>query len=109
MQPCPGVGGRGAQRLAEVAPHDLSLRGAERSPPGRYRLDDAQPPPALGKAALGKAGALAHPPLPGEVVDDPAAIIQHNYWRDAAHYALARDEYVRQFGEPVEPPSPANM
>jgi hypothetical protein len=45
-----------------------------------------------------------------EVVDDSAAIVQHNYWRDAAwHYALQRDEYVRQVGEPVEPPFPANM
>ncbi len=46
--------------------------------------------------------------LHSEVMDDPAAIVQHNYWRNAAwHYALPRDEYVQQVGEPVEPPSPA--
>jgi hypothetical protein len=34
-----------------------------------------------------------------EFVDDPAAIVQHNYWRDTAwHHALPRDEYVRQHG-----------
>jgi hypothetical protein len=39
-----------------------------------------------------------------EILDDPAVIVQHNYWRDAAwHHALPRDEYVRQVGEPVEP------
>lgn len=43
-----------------------------------------------------------------EVVEDPATIVQHNYWRDTAwHYALSRDEYVGQAGESVEPPSPA--
>jgi hypothetical protein len=47
--------------------------------------------------------------LSHEVIDDPAAVIQHNYWRDAAwHYAIQCDEYVRQVGEPVEPPSPAS-
>jgi hypothetical protein len=30
-----------------------------------------------------------------EVIEDPAAIVQHNYWRDAArHRALNRDEFV---------------
>jgi len=39
-----------------------------------------------------------------EILDDPAVIVQHNYWRDAAwHYALPRDEYVRRVGEPVKP------
>jgi hypothetical protein len=39
-----------------------------------------------------------------EVLDDPAVIVQHNNWRDAAwRNALPRDEYVRQVGEPVEP------
>ena len=39
-----------------------------------------------------------------EIVDDPAVIVRHNYWRDAAwHHALPRDEYVRQAGEPVKP------
>jgi Family of unknown function (DUF6879) len=48
--------------------------------------------------------------LRDEIVDDPATIVQHNYWRDAAwHHALPRDEYVREAGEPVEPRSPASM
>jgi hypothetical protein len=39
-----------------------------------------------------------------ETLDDPAIIVRHNYWRDAAwHHALPRDEYVRQVGEPVKP------
>jgi hypothetical protein len=39
-----------------------------------------------------------------EIQDDPAVVVQHNYWRDAAwHHALPRDEYVRQVGEPVKP------
>jgi hypothetical protein len=38
-----------------------------------------------------------------EILDDPAVIVRHNYWRDAAwHHALPRDEYVRQAGEPVK-------
>jgi hypothetical protein len=41
-----------------------------------------------------------------ETLDDPAVIVRHNYWRDAAwHHALPRDEYVRQVGEPVKPVS----
>lgn len=44
-----------------------------------------------------------------ETVDDPATVVQHNYWRDAAwHYALPRDEYLRRAGTPAEPPSPAS-
>jgi hypothetical protein len=39
-----------------------------------------------------------------EILDDPAVIVRHNYWRDAAwHHALPRDEYVQQVGEPVRP------
>ena len=39
-----------------------------------------------------------------EILEDPAVIVRHNYWRDAAwHHALPRDEYVRQVGEPVKP------
>jgi hypothetical protein len=37
----------------------------------------------------------------GEIVDDPATIVQHNYWRDAAwHRAVRRDEFAteKQFG-----------
>lgn len=30
-----------------------------------------------------------------EVIEDPAAIVEHNYWRDAArHRAAIRDEFV---------------
>ncbi|SFK52966.1 hypothetical protein SAMN05421835_12380 [Amycolatopsis sacchari] len=33
--------------------------------------------------------------LGAEIVDDPAVIVQHNYWRDAAwHYATKRDEFA---------------
>jgi hypothetical protein len=32
-----------------------------------------------------------------EVIEDPASIVEHNYWRDAArHHALSPDEFVRQ-------------
>jgi hypothetical protein len=31
----------------------------------------------------------------GEVIEDPAEIVAHNYWRDAArHHAVDRDEFV---------------
>lgn len=31
----------------------------------------------------------------GEVIEDPAVIVEHNYWRDAAkHHATTRDEFV---------------
>lgn len=41
-----------------------------------------------------------------EVLDDPALVVQHNTWRDAAwHHAAPMDEYIRQVGAPVEPPS----
>ena len=33
--------------------------------------------------------------LNAEVIDDCAAIVQHNYWRDAAwHYAMRRDDFA---------------
>ncbi|WP_433232558.1 DUF6879 family protein [Actinomadura formosensis] len=32
-----------------------------------------------------------------EVIDDPAVIVQHNYWRDAAwHRAMRRDEFATE-------------
>lgn len=34
----------------------------------------------------------------GEVVEDPAGIVQHNYWRDAAwHHAMRRDEFAKEY------------
>lgn len=31
----------------------------------------------------------------GEIIEDPAVIVQHNYWRDAAwHRAVRRDEFA---------------
>lgn len=33
--------------------------------------------------------------LGGEVIDDPAVIVEHNYWRDAArHWAVRRDNFA---------------
>lgn len=33
--------------------------------------------------------------LGGEVIEDPAQIVQHNYWRDAAwHRAVRRDDFA---------------
>lgn len=35
--------------------------------------------------------------LGGELVEDPAVIVQHNYWRDAAwHRAVGRDEFATE-------------
>jgi len=37
----------------------------------------------------------------GEIIDDSAEIVRHNYWRDAAwHHAVRRDEFAseEQFG-----------
>ncbi len=32
-----------------------------------------------------------------EIVEDPATIVQHNYWRDVArHHATRRDEFVTE-------------
>lgn len=41
--------------------------------------------------------------LGGEIIEDPAEIVQHNYWRDAAwHLAVRREEFAteEQFGRP---------
>jgi hypothetical protein len=33
--------------------------------------------------------------LGGEIIEDPAVIVQHNYWRDAAwHKAVRRDDFA---------------
>jgi hypothetical protein len=33
----------------------------------------------------------------GEIVDDPAEIVEHNYWRDTAwHHAVRRDEFATE-------------
>lgn len=35
--------------------------------------------------------------LGGEVIEDPAAVVEHNYWRDAAwHKAARRDEFAAE-------------
>ncbi|SBW27791.1 hypothetical protein FDG2_5434 [Candidatus Protofrankia californiensis] len=35
--------------------------------------------------------------LGGEVIEDPAEIVHHNYWRDAAwHHAAGRDEFATE-------------
>ncbi|HWO58693.1 MAG TPA: hypothetical protein VNO31_01460, partial [Umezawaea sp.] len=35
--------------------------------------------------------------LGGEVVEDPAEIVQYNYWRDAAtHHAVRREDFAAQ-------------
>jgi hypothetical protein len=35
--------------------------------------------------------------LGGEVIEDPAEIVQHNYWRDAAwHRAMRRDDFATE-------------
>lgn len=35
--------------------------------------------------------------LGGEVIDDPAVVVQHNYWRDAAwHKAARRDDFATE-------------
>jgi len=35
--------------------------------------------------------------LGGEVIEDPAVIVQHNYWRDAAwHKAVRRDDFASE-------------
>ena len=37
--------------------------------------------------------------LGGEVINDLAEIVQHNYWRDAAwHYAVERDDFATKQG-----------
>jgi hypothetical protein len=38
--------------------------------------------------------------LGGEVIEDPAAIVQHGYWRDAAwHHAVRRDDFATEQNE----------
>jgi hypothetical protein len=33
----------------------------------------------------------------GEVIEDPAVIVEHNYWRDAAwHRAVRRDDFATE-------------
>jgi hypothetical protein len=33
-----------------------------------------------------------------EVIEDVAAIVEHNYWRDAAqHHAIERDEFIAKY------------
>ncbi len=35
--------------------------------------------------------------LGGEIIEDAAEIVQHNYWRDAAwHYAVRRDDFATE-------------
>jgi hypothetical protein len=35
--------------------------------------------------------------LGGEIIEDPAVIVEHNYWRDAAwHYAVRRDDFAAE-------------
>lgn len=35
--------------------------------------------------------------LGSELIDDPAVVVQHNCWRDAAwHHAIRRDDFVSQ-------------
>lgn len=35
--------------------------------------------------------------LGGEIIEDPAVIVQHNYWRDAAwHKAVRRDDFATE-------------
>jgi hypothetical protein len=35
-----------------------------------------------------------------EVIEDVGAIVQHNYWRDAArHHAMIRDEFVTKYDQ----------
>jgi len=35
--------------------------------------------------------------LGGEIIEDPAVIVQHNYWRDAAwHAAVRRDDFAAE-------------
>jgi hypothetical protein len=37
--------------------------------------------------------------LGGEIIEDPAVIVQHNYWRDAAwHRAVRRDDFATEQG-----------
>ena len=36
--------------------------------------------------------------LGAEIIEDPAAVVQHNYWRDAArHWAVRRDDFAAEY------------
>jgi hypothetical protein len=36
--------------------------------------------------------------IEAEVVEDPTAIVEHNYWRDVArHHAISRDEFATRY------------
>jgi hypothetical protein len=36
--------------------------------------------------------------LGAEIIEDPAVIVQHNYWRDAArHWAVRRDDFAAEY------------
>ena len=36
--------------------------------------------------------------LGAEIIEDSAAIVQHNYWRDAArHWAVRRDDFAAEY------------
>jgi hypothetical protein len=36
-----------------------------------------------------------------EIIEDPAVIVQHNYWRDVArHHAVPRDEFATRYEQP---------
>jgi hypothetical protein len=44
--------------------------------------------------------------LGAELVADPATVVRHNYWRDAAwHYAVPHAEYVKMTDSAVEHPT----
>lgn len=35
-----------------------------------------------------------------EVVEDPATIVEHNYWRDVArHHAISREDFISRYGQ----------
>jgi hypothetical protein len=41
--------------------------------------------------------------LGAEVIEDPAMIVEHNYWRDAAwHRAMRRDDFAAESTEPSD-------
>lgn len=66
---------RGRAGVARVPNHDYWLFDSRRLI--RMHFDDAD-------SFLG-----------GEVIEDAAEIVQHNYWRDAAwHYAIRRDDFA---------------
>jgi hypothetical protein len=68
---------RGQAQVAGVPNHDYWLFDSRRLV--RMHFDDAD-------SFLG-----------GEVVKDPAEIVRHNYWRDAAwHHAIRRDNFAAE-------------